>query len=123
MDNGSTFDVSVFNNKYGEIRMTQDSHDPAGMISAVKTVCEKTCGSKRCKAAIKSTEMDHHEKNRKCPGVGGHCVAKSEATPNDKIIANEFLSTGNGNTVWLNSHGKRAAKSHLGRPSSMMALA
>ena len=67
--------------------------------------CEKTCGSKRCKGAIKGDN---------CPGVEQQqCISFFTKSPKDKTEANAWLFHGEGDHEWLNNHGARAPKSHL----------
>jgi len=61
--------------------------------------CDKSCGSKRCKAAIK---MDT------CPGmkVDNTCIATDVVLISDRTEANAWLQ-GHGSRRWLNAHGGR----------------
>ena len=90
--------------------MVLDSRDPALTGSEQPAQCLKTCGSKRCKQAIKSNT---------CKGIQpGACISAQSHTATDRIQANKWLDREK--VVWLNHHGKRVPKSHLTITASLM---
>lgn len=60
--------------------------------------CGKTCGSKSCKGRVKFSKPSSL---KKCPGIGVGCVAKEERSPEDRAIANVWLTTGRGDRNWF----------------------
>lgn len=92
--------------------MVLDSRDPALSGGEQPPTCSKTCGSKRCKQAIKKDA---------CTGASSKvCVSPTEHTPADRAHAITWLSTGAGDHGWLNWHGNRVPKSHLAIAASLM---
>lgn len=93
--------------------MAQDD-DLAASNAEGKNSCGKSCGSKRCKDAIKKTPFGATGANKRCPGVGIGCIADTTLTQTDLEIANEWLRVGKGNTTWLSAcNGLTKSKSHL----------
>lgn len=86
--------------------MSNRESDPALAIDSEKLPkCAKSCGSKRCKHAIKAD---------KCSGIPQSvCISNTEKIPADRQIANTILEGKEINRRWLNTHGARASKSHL----------
>ena len=93
--------------------MPERERDPAlAIVDKKPPVCEKMCGSKRCK---------HHIKEDRCHGIPqGVCISKAEKLPADRQIANTILRGKEINKSWLNNHGARVAKSHLAMTISLL---
>lgn len=82
--------------------MAQDD-DLSANNAEGKNSCGKSCGSKRCKGAIKKTPFNATGTDKRCPGVGIGCIADTTLTQADLETANEWLRVGIGNTTWLSA--------------------
>ncbi len=88
--------------------MTQ-KNDLVTKVPGTQISCNKFCGSRQCKDAIKKTPIDAKPSDKKCPGVGIGCVAHNIITQTDLHAANEWLTVGRGDTSWINT-GRQLTK-------------
>ena len=82
--------------------------------SVASNECQKKCGSRSCKTAIKFTPNGaSNPEEKKCPGVGTGCTSCRTKLANDMQEADRWLLTFDGNRDWLNNHGRKVSKCHL----------